>query len=161
MAEKRAAGLTPFNPAARKVLSLAHQEAVALGHVKISPGHLLLGLIQDEGEAGNILRKQGASLEAVRQIVAKQTPASERAGRKPGQVDLSEATQNMLEQVIQLAGQEPQRAIHSEHLPLALVELDDPSTQNIGPRPAWTRIRSASGSCRAWQLIQSLLNWTS
>ncbi len=131
MAGNRMAGLKPFDQAARKVLSLAHQEAVATGYSKIGPGHLLLGLIQDEGEVGKILREQGADLETARRIVAEQTPASERPGRKPGQVDLSETTQKLLERVIGLVRQEQQSVIGSEHLLLALVELDDSHTQTI------------------------------
>ena len=124
-------GIYQFNQAARKTLALAHQEAVRSGHTKIGPGHILLGLIQDEGDAGKVLMEQGANLVDVRRIVANQTPASEKAGAQPGPVDLLETTQRMLELTIEVTKQKKQDYIACEHLLLSLINLEDGRTKNI------------------------------
>ncbi|MGE5222140.1 MAG: Clp protease N-terminal domain-containing protein [Omnitrophica WOR_2 bacterium] len=124
-------GMVPFNPSARRTLLLAHQEAVRSGHSRIAPGHILLGLVQDEGQAGKILQEQGADLESIREIMISQTPASEKASAKPGRIDLLDSTQRMLERVVPLASQNKQTEIGNEQLLLALVELEDQRTQNI------------------------------
>ena len=55
------AGMQRFTQRARRVLSLAHQEAERLRHSYIGTEHLLLGLILEEGGvAGRVLRELGA-----------------------------------------------------------------------------------------------------
>ena len=124
-------GMVPFGQAARKALSLAHQEAVRLDHVKIGPGHILLGLIRDEGDVGKILNEQGANPNDVRRIVVSQTPASEKAGTQPGSVDLLHTTQRMLERAVEVTREKNHGSIDCEHLLLALVELEDGRTKDI------------------------------
>ena len=52
--------LERFTQRARRVLSLAHQEAERLHQREIGTEHLLLGLIQEEGGvAGRVLRELG------------------------------------------------------------------------------------------------------
>ena len=54
------AGMERFTQRARRVLSLAHQEAERLRQSQISTEHLLLGLIQEDGGiAGRVLRDLG------------------------------------------------------------------------------------------------------
>jgi ATP-dependent Clp protease ATP-binding subunit ClpA len=125
------AGLTRFSSSARDVLSLAHREAVQLNHTRVSPGHILIGLIQDKGEAGQILAGQRANLAAVRKIVIDQTPDTEKAGPNPERIDLSETTQKLLEQAVRLVRQYQHGMIGNLHLLLALVDLDDQRTQTI------------------------------
>ena len=49
-----------FTQRARRVLSLAHEEAERLHHNYIGTEHLLLGLIREEGGvAGRVLRELG------------------------------------------------------------------------------------------------------
>ena len=51
------AGMERFTQRARRVLSLAHQEAERMRHNYIGTEHLLLGLIREEGGvAGRVLR---------------------------------------------------------------------------------------------------------
>jgi len=63
-------GHIPFTPRAKKVLELAKREADALGHNYIGTEHILLGLIREgHGVAAQVLVKQGADLNQVRQQV--------------------------------------------------------------------------------------------
>src|SRR5262244_897813 len=60
----------PFTPRAKKVLELASQEALQLGHNYVGTEHILLGLIREgEGVAAQVLVKLGADLSRVRQQV--------------------------------------------------------------------------------------------
>ena len=60
----------PFTPRAKKVLELSLTEAVQLGHEYVGTEHILLGLIREgEGVAAQVLVKQGADLDRVRQQV--------------------------------------------------------------------------------------------
>ena len=59
------AGMERFTQRARRVLSLAHQEAERMHQNYIGTEHLLLGLMKEEGGvAGRVLRELG--LDAVR-----------------------------------------------------------------------------------------------
>jgi ATP-dependent Clp protease ATP-binding subunit ClpC len=63
-------GHIPFTPRAKKVLELSLRESIELGHNYIGSEHLLLGLLRErEGVAAQVLVKQGASLDAVRDTV--------------------------------------------------------------------------------------------
>ena len=63
-------GHIAFTPRANKVLELASQEGLQLGHNYIGTEHILLGLIREgEGVAAQILVKLGADLNRVRQQV--------------------------------------------------------------------------------------------
>jgi hypothetical protein len=60
----------PFTPRAKKVLELSLREALELGHNYIGTEHILLGLVREgQGVAAQVLVKQGAGLEQVRQAV--------------------------------------------------------------------------------------------
>jgi ATP-dependent Clp protease ATP-binding subunit ClpC len=64
-------GHIPFTPRAKKTLSLALEEAVALGHDYIGTEHILLGLIREsDGVAAHVLSDLGADADGARdQIV--------------------------------------------------------------------------------------------
>ncbi len=54
-------GMERFTQRARRVLSLAHQEAEAMRHSYIGTEHLLLGLIREEGGvAGQRFKRAGS-----------------------------------------------------------------------------------------------------
>lgn len=60
------------SPRVKRVLQNAYRVSRELGHGYIGPEHLLIGLIQeDEGMAGDILRRYGLTPESVRQQVVK------------------------------------------------------------------------------------------
>lgn len=68
------AGMERFTQRARRVLSLAHQEAERMRHNYIGTEHLLLGLIREEGGvAGRVLRELGLDAERVQEIVERLT----------------------------------------------------------------------------------------
>lgn len=61
-----------ISPRVKNVFELAFQTAQELGHGYIGPEHLLIGLIEEEdGMAGELLRKYGLTSEAARQKVIK------------------------------------------------------------------------------------------
>lgn len=61
-----APGRRPFTPAARRVLGRALHEARGRQDQEITGAHILLGLVDDGGDAAAILRELGASPEQVR-----------------------------------------------------------------------------------------------
>jgi ATP-dependent Clp protease ATP-binding subunit ClpC len=60
----------PFTPRAKRVLELSLREALELGHKHIGTEHILLGLVAErEGVAAQVLARQGATMDRVRQEV--------------------------------------------------------------------------------------------
>ncbi len=112
-----------FTQRARRVLSLAHEEAERMHHAYIGTEHLLLGLIREEGGvAGRVLRELGIEPIRLKEMVEKVTEAGRRSA---GRIELSAGT----EEVIQLAIEEARRLGHhyigTEHLLLGLVSQGD------------------------------------
>jgi hypothetical protein len=69
----------PLTPRAKQALELAGDEAAALGHDRVSPEHLLLGLmVQSEGEAAQLLQARGLSIEEMRRVGRTITPPEDR-----------------------------------------------------------------------------------
>jgi ATP-dependent Clp protease ATP-binding subunit ClpB len=60
-----AAGQTYITPRLKKVIESAESEAQALKDEYVSTEHLLLAMVQDSGEAGKVLKEQGASREKI------------------------------------------------------------------------------------------------
>jgi ATP-dependent Clp protease ATP-binding subunit ClpC len=61
-----------FTDRAKKVMSLARQEAQKFNHEYIGTEHVLLGLVQEgNGVAANVLEKMGVDLDNIRQEVEK------------------------------------------------------------------------------------------
>ena len=77
------AGMERFTQRARRVLSLAHQEAERMRHNYIGTEHLLLGLIREEGGvAGRVLRELGLEADRVQEVVERLTgPGQNRGGK--------------------------------------------------------------------------------
>ena len=108
-----------FTQRARRVLSLAHEEAEKLNHKHIGTEHLLLGLIREEGGvAGRVLRELGLAPARVKDVVERLTGVGRHKG---GRIKLAPGT----EQVLQIAIEEARRMGHhyigTEHLLLGLV----------------------------------------
>jgi hypothetical protein len=66
---RRLGGRIPFDRATKKALELALREAVRFEHRHLGTEHLLLGLLQVEGAAGEILAERGIQLDATRTAV--------------------------------------------------------------------------------------------
>jgi ATP-dependent Clp protease ATP-binding subunit ClpC len=108
-----------FTQRARRVLSLAQEEAERMQHSHIGTEHLLLGLMREEGGvAGRVLRELGLRTNQVEQIVERLTSANKRAGVT--RMDLSPATKKVLELAVDEARRMGHHYIGTEHLLLGL-----------------------------------------
>ncbi|HVO44265.1 MAG TPA: ATP-dependent Clp protease ATP-binding subunit [Aggregatilineales bacterium] len=113
-----------FTQRARRVLSLAQEEAERLQHSYIGTEHLLLGLMrEDGGVAGRVLRDLGLDQRRVEDLVERMT----RAGQKTAnaRLDLSPGTKKVLELAVDEARRMGHHYIGTEHLLLGLVRQTD------------------------------------
>jgi ATP-dependent Clp protease ATP-binding subunit ClpA len=79
----------PIGRLGRRVVVRAYQEADLADRFVVGTGHLLLGLVRDDGSVGSLLARLGVSIEAARAAVE---AAVERGGhprRRPGRPMLS------------------------------------------------------------------------
>ena len=112
-----------FTQRARRVLSLAHEEAERMRQNFIGTEHLLLGLIREEGGvAGRVLRELDLDPDRVKEMVERLASTGRQMG---GRIELAPST----EQVLQLAVEEARRMGHhyigTEHLLLGMVRQDE------------------------------------
>ncbi|HEY3311550.1 MAG TPA: ATP-dependent Clp protease ATP-binding subunit [Anaerolineales bacterium] len=135
------AGMERFTQRARKVLTLAHQEAERAHQASIGTEHLLIGLIEEEGGvAGRVLREMGMEPERVREMVMRLTGE----GKNPpgGKLELSNDTQEVLEFAVDEARRLGHHYIGTEHLLLALVRTEGTAVEalrRLGVTPDETR----------------------
>jgi len=123
------AGMERFTQRARRVLSLAHQEAERMRQNTINTEHLLLGLIQEEGGiAGRVLRDLGLEPERVQDIVDRVTGIGQSYS---GKIDLSPGVQQVLEFAIEEARRMGHHYIGTEHLLLALVRSTEGNAMDV------------------------------
>ena len=116
------AGMERFTQRARRVLSLAHQEAEKMHKDAISTEHLLLGLIEEDGGvAGRVLRDLGLEAERVREMTERVSGVGESDSKR---LDLTPGVQEVLEFAIEEARKMGHHYIGTEHLLLALVRSD-------------------------------------
>ena len=114
---------------ARRVLSLAHQEAERMRHNYIGTEHLLLGLIREEGGvAGRVLRELGLEFSRVQEIVERLTGTGQHRG---GKIDLSPGTQQVLEHAVEEAKRMGHHYIGTEHLLLGLIRHQEGVALNV------------------------------
>ena len=116
-------GMERFTQRARRVLTLAHQEAERMRQNYIGTEHLLLGLIKEEGGvAGRVLRELGLDGERVQEVVIRITGLGQYRSAK---LDLSPGTQQVLEFAVDEARRMGHHYIGTEHLLLGLVRLEE------------------------------------
>ncbi len=114
---------------ARRVLSLAHQEAERMRHNYIGTEHLLLGLIREEGGvAGRVLRELGLEAGRVQEIVERLTGTGQ---HRSGKIDLSPGTQQVLEHAVEEAKRMGHHYIGTEHLLLGLIRHQEGVALNV------------------------------
>jgi len=113
-----------FTQRARRVLSLAQEEAERLQHGQIGTEHLLLGLMREEGGvAGRVLRDLGLDPRRVEDLVVRLTDSNERTSSE--NLDLSPGTKKVLELAVDEARRMGHHYIGTEHLLLGLVRQTD------------------------------------
>ncbi len=111
--------LERFTQRARRVLSLAHEEAERMHHNYIGTEHLLLGLIREEGGvAGRVLRELGLEPARVKEMVERLTGIGRHTG---GRIELAPGTEEVLQLAIEEARRMGHHYIGTEHLLLGLV----------------------------------------
>src|SRR5512147_604771 len=113
-----------FTQRARRVLSLAQEEAERLRHNYIGTEHLLLGLMREEGGvAGRVLRDLGLEQRRVEELVEELTRATSRVPSTT--LDLSPGTKKVLELAVDEARKMGHHYIGTEHLLLGLVRQEE------------------------------------
>ncbi len=109
-----------FTERARKVLSLAQEEAQRFQHNYIGTEHLLLGLARErEGIAGQVLLSLGVDLEKVRQAVEHIIGRGDRVVL--GEVGLTPRAKKVIELAVDEARRLDHHYIGTEHLLLGLI----------------------------------------
>lgn len=116
------AGMERFTQRARRVLSLAHQEAERGRQNSIGTEHLLLGLMEEEGGvAGRVLRELGLESSRVREIIERVSVDRRNEDLK---IELAPDTQQVLEFAVDEARRLGHHYIGTEHILLGLVRVD-------------------------------------
>lgn len=117
------AGMERFTQRARRVLSLAHEEAERLRQPYINTEHILMGLILEEGGvAGKALRDLGLDTDRVREVIEH---LSGYGLQESGIIELSTGAQQVLENAIEDARALGNPIIGTEHLLLGLTRVTD------------------------------------
>jgi ATP-dependent Clp protease ATP-binding subunit ClpC len=112
-----------FTQRAKRVLSIAHQEAERARHANIGTEHLLLGLIEEEGGvAGRVLRELGLEPGRVREMVMR--VVGEGRSSTGNRLELAYETQQALEYAMDEARRMGHHYIGTEHLLLGLVRAE-------------------------------------
>ena len=122
------AGIDRFTQRARRVLSLAHQEADKNNETIIGTEHLLIGLLLVEGStAGKVLQDLDVSADRVREVLSKMEPKTEILGiPEAGQEEaLSAEVQDILKRAVIQASKNGQVYVSTEHLLLSLIETEN------------------------------------
>src|SRR3990172_5171661 len=116
------AGTEKFTQRARKVLSIAHQEAEKAHQNAIRTEHILLGLLEEEGSvAGRVLRELGLESDRVREMISRIGSPSEEIAEK---IDLAIDTQKVLGYAVEEAKRLSHQYIGTEHILLGLVRTE-------------------------------------
>jgi Clp amino terminal domain, pathogenicity island component len=115
-------GFARFTPRARSVVVIAQNKAHEAGNTDIQPAHLLLGLLdQPESLAIKLLIGRGVDVDALRENV--QLPAG--VDEPPTLLPFSGHARKLLELTFREALRLGHNYIGTEHLLLALLELED------------------------------------
>jgi ATP-dependent Clp protease ATP-binding subunit ClpA len=119
-------GFSRFTPRAKNVVMAAQNEARAAGNDQIRPAHLVLGLLTEpEGLGAAQIVAQGVTLDATRAAATASLPAP--AGELPELIPFDAQAKKALELTFRAALRLGHNYIGTEHILLALLELEDGS----------------------------------
>jgi ATP-dependent Clp protease ATP-binding subunit ClpC len=114
-----------FTQRARRVLSLAQEQAERFNDTQIGTEHLLLGLLlEDGGVAGRVLRDLGLDTEKIAAAV-EALDVDEPVAARSSSLELSDGTKHVLEMAIEEARRMGHHYIGTEHLLLGLVRYQE------------------------------------
>ncbi|MFC9788608.1 Clp protease N-terminal domain-containing protein [Rhodococcus sp. NPDC127528] len=117
-------GFNQFTPRARNVVAAAHNEAQSARATEVTPAHLTLGLLAEpESLALVLLGTQGVDAEAVRTAVTATLPSP--AAEVPELIPYDAAARKVLELTFRQALRLGHNYIGTEHILLALLEVED------------------------------------
>jgi len=117
-------GFGRFTARAKNVVMASQNEARAAGNAEIRPEHLVLGLLSEPAAiAALAIVAQDVPLETVRQAATAALPAA--AGRLPDLIPYDPQARKALELTFREALRLGHNYIGTEHLLLALLELED------------------------------------
>jgi hypothetical protein len=115
-----ASKLERFSQRARRVLSLAQEEAERMHHSSIDAEHILIALVREgNGYASQALRSLGVKLSQVIEVVESLNPPV--PSRSSPQLDLAAGTKKVLELAVHESRRMGHETIGTEHLLLGLV----------------------------------------
>lgn len=113
-------GWQRFRARARRVISLAQDEALAFGQERVAPEHLLLGLLREEDcLAARVLTRLGASLDRLREEIEAQL--GQRGIGSGKNADLDDCTRRVLSAAVEEAWSDFESDVGTEHLLLGLI----------------------------------------
>lgn len=114
---------------ARKVLSLAHQEAERMNHSTIGSEHLLIALLLEQGGvAARVLGDLDVEIERVRELAELLNKPGEET---PQSIDLGTSIQTIIRIAYQQAEKNNSDVVSTEHILLALIDHRDGLAINI------------------------------
>jgi ATP-dependent Clp protease ATP-binding subunit ClpA len=117
-------GFSRFSPRARRVVIVAQEEARTSKNDQIRPQHLILGLLSDpEGVAAKAIVAQGVLLTTVRRAVTATLPPA--VEDLPALIPFNEQARKALELTYRQALRMGHNYIGTEHILLALLELEN------------------------------------
>ncbi|MEV0372522.1 Clp protease N-terminal domain-containing protein [Streptomyces sp. NPDC050636] len=117
-------GFGRFTDRARNVVVTSQNEARAAGNDEIRPEHVVLGLLcEPDALAAKAIVAQGVTLEAVREAATATLPVA--AERMPALVPFDAKVRKALELTFREALRLGHNYIGTEHILLALLELED------------------------------------
>jgi len=128
-----------FTDRARKVMSIARQEAQRLNSEVIGTEHILLGIAQEgQSIAAKVLHSMQIDFKRVRQEIEKLVTPNTSPTVTLGQIPLSPRAKRVIELAGEIAQQLGQEAIATEHLLLGLLKEAEgvaaQALQNLGVR---------------------------
>jgi hypothetical protein len=119
-----AQGFGRYTDRARNVVVTAQNEALAAGNDTITPEHLVLGLLAEpDGIGARAIHAQGVTLDAARQAATAALPPT--AGTVPDLVPFDAAAKKALELTFREALRLGHNHVGTEHILLALLEVED------------------------------------